>query len=664
MTTIQYSSQKDLTETNWNIVSVAKDYVLGDAPLHFEYDPEGSFAFGLEADAATRTLGRYELSNYVNPQAFVAYALGKHLGVQMHEFSDKTLFLDTETHDADQRWNNKPQEHFRLGQYAWGEGDVVLTEDYDEIIDVCRQADMIVGHNHIAYDLSYLLGDESLYLPVLDTMVYASLAVPAPPLTTMRDGKTYKTDKPESMMRFFGLDNLAFTFGIEGKIGDLQGMAKEFGGFGLIPTDHPEFRAYAEQDVIVGRELARALLYVEPPTDYHWREQEIWQVNAQITRNGFRLDVDAARRRVEELRQRKEELLSHLAEEYDMPTEGKMPWLTNAGKDAIKKILADNGISEDQLPRTKTGNPSLGGEALISVTEGTPAEDLGRSLAEMMGQRSLAEQALNCVQDDGFCHPEITTFQRSGRTSVTKPALTVWTSRGTGSVEKSYFVPDSEDHVLLEVDYSAADARVVAAYSGDVEYAKRFEPGAPSTHEINGRVVFGDELYDSDPDKYRQIAKALGHAYAYGAQANTLMKTSGQPREVAERFIYRMDMAYPDVTRWRAEATKAAGSGWIVNDWGRVMPIERGREFTQAPALLGQSGTREIMYDALMKLRDEGLLKFVKCPVHDAIAFSFPEHNAVETRGRIIACMETEFRGIEFTVDHGEFAKNWMEAGH
>src|SRR5690606_16342386 len=194
--------------------------------------------------------------------------------------------------------------------------------------------------------------------------------------------------------------------------------------------------------------------------------------DAQNSRNGFRVDIAAATRRRDELAARKGEILTMLHEKYDFPTDGAMPWRTTAGKNAILKVLAENGITPETRPdweKTKTGNISLGGKVLVSLTEGTPAEDIGKALAEVMGHRSLSQLTLDCVQPDGKVHPEISAVQRSGRKSTTNPGLTVWTSRGEGAVEKSYYIPDNEDERLVAFDYSQADARIVAAYSGDVE---------------------------------------------------------------------------------------------------------------------------------------------------------------------------------------------------
>src|SRR5690606_8307043 len=107
-----------------------------------------------------------------------------------------------------------------------------------------------------------------------------------------------------------------------------------------------------------------------------------------------------------------------------------------------------------------------------------------------------------------------------------------------------------------------------------------------------------------------QTSKALGHAYAYRAGPKTLSNTAKQPLEVAERFVAAMNDAYPDVIRWQERVTREGESGWVTNDWGRRMMVDvtyengrrKTRAWTQAPALYGQSGTREIVVDALIRM--------------------------------------------------------------
>src|SRR5690606_39063202 len=458
-----------------------------------------------------------------------------------------------------------------------------------EMREQILRAETIVGHNIHSFDLPAVFGVESdiplelaMQGRVYDTWTHAVLVNPAPYQYTNREGKTRFARKPDEMKAWFSLDEQAHQLGVPGKTHSLKELALEFGdpslpkkerikdGFGKIPVDDPRYREYLIGDVIASDHVARELLKLGSLNEYAMREQEIEARKAVIQANGFRVDRERAQARVDELAARREQIMRELEEKYNFPTEGKQPWRTNEGKEAILAALADHGITEKthpKWPRTSTGALSLGGEVLIELTKGTPAEDLGTALAELMGQRSLAQLALDSTHSDGFVHPEITMLQRSGRWSTQRPGLTVWTARGKGAIEKSYFIPDDEDEVLLEFDYSNADARIVAALSGDKKYAERFEPGADG-HLINAIAAWGyDVVMESEETKamYRQKGKPLGHGWSYGGCPNTLSKQTGVPLAEAKQFCEGMDATFHVLVGWQNRVRKAAEQGFVMN---------------------------------------------------------------------------------------------------
>lgn len=601
-----------------------------------------------------------------------------------------TLVFDIETHSRELLFSMAPEEFVRLIGYKWLGGPVVLTTDLEEIREQIRSARCVIGHNIHDFDLRAIFGiksDEPLQLAVegrvYDTWTHAILVNPAPFNYINRHGKAAIAKKPEQMRAWFGLDEQAYQLGVAGKTDNLRELAREFGnplfkgkareidGYGKIPVDDPRYRAYLTGDVLASEVVAKALLKKGPLNDYALREQNIAARAAVISSNGFRVDVVKAQARVDELAARRAVIMAQLVEKYDFPTEGKSPWASNAGKEAIFAALKDAGVTSKtrpKWPRTATGTLSLGGDALVSITKGTDAEELGQALAELKGQRSLAQLALDSVYPDGFAHPEITMLQRSGRWSTTEPGLTVWTSRGENAVEKEYFVPDAEDEVLIEIDYSNADARVVAAYSGDLKFAERFQPGADG-HMINALAAWGAETVATNPSDFRYKAKALGHGWNYGGQAKTLSEQAGLPLADAKQFCDGMNATYKRLVSWQNYVRKSAQCGYVVNHWGRKMPVEKGREFTQAPALMGQSGTREIVCDAIVRMPPH-VVRRIKAQIHDAILFSVPRATWEQWRDYLVSLMEDVFnpgRGgqvIEFPVESGPPGDNWYTAAH
>src|SRR5690606_25656697 len=308
------------------------------------------------------------------------------------------------------------------------------------------------------------------------------------------------------------------------------------------------------------------------------------------SRNGIKVDTETAQARVDELKSRRDEIMDWLVRDFDMPTDSKQPWKSAKGKGAIIKAFESYGIvpeGNDTWPRTPTGAPSFSGDTMKAISEGTEAQALGEALAELQGQRSLAQLALDSTWEDGRVHPEITTLQRSGRTSITRPGLTVWSARAGGGEEKKYFVADP-GHKMVEMDYSAADARAVAALSGDREFVKRFEPGVDA-HVLTGEIFFGPERYYANREALRPIAKMGGHAMAYRVGARKLAASLDVSVQEAKGFIDAYQKAYPWVKLWQDTVTDEGEGGFVTNSWGRRMVVDPDRSFTQSSALYGQS---------------------------------------------------------------------------
>ena len=1013
---ITYTTPKAFTQYQQVVITKAlREVTQGRVDLErVSQGGKGILGFGVESEYST--LSPQYISQLPTAERILAKDFRDYFGIPQPPRKTpvpndaKTLYFDIESHSVDDRWNMHPDEFFRLGQYAWGiEGEVVLTVDRAEMLEQIRKADLVVGHNIHSFDLSVLFGTDSTEPlemardgKVLDTYIFAQMALPAPAFYMTRNGKRAKATKPEEMKKWYSLDNIAFQLDVTGKIGDLSAMAKKYGGFGNIPLVLTEFIEYARQDIVALQEITHELLCLKDLDDYDWREQTFAGICAQIARNGFKVDIEKATARRGELEYRKQELLSRLVAEYDFPTEGKKPWVSKKGKEALFKILADNGITEETVPdwpRTDTGNLSLGGKVLIEITEGTAVEQMGQQLAELAGQRSLSQLALDSVQDDGKVHPDINFLQRSGRScvpdthklltrrglkhiddvrigdetldmrnrwvkvtniyryqdqevnrysnksteleattehrwvqttesggrftrkvepmrprsviqltpdscpfdrndhffpqgmthreivaalvglfvtdgratirtdsenaatfhvyqtegkfyrqfrelipaewvasdtsrmtglvttpihdirlksavirplleemgldltnglrnsdtlfpwlltlsqqetlafltavypsdgtvsaggttiatrnpnlvpvfqlaayrsgyrsnyrkyknkrdsyesgrvslvrdgvhtrnlsrevfrsdvwcvetetgtftawykdgafsapyltgnSVQKPGLTVWSSNGEKSIEKSYFVPDSDDELLVEMDYSNADGRIVAAYSGDDVFLERMEDSFDS-HEMSGRLLFGDKLYDTNPKFYRQESKAASHGWAYRAGVGAVMRGTKTAYEQAKNFIDGMNDRYKDVLKWQNRMSRKGESGRLTNDWGRVMIVESDRSFTQSPALMGQSGTREIMVDALNRMLnyDVMFITWIKVTVHDAIVYSIPKKYIPWGVDKCRELMETSWQPsdgtgqlIEFPVSAGTPSTDWQKAGH
>lgn len=675
----------------------------------------------------------------------------------------KYLYVDVETHGIEKRWDMRPHKYFRLGQYAWDNGEVVLTTNYGEMIEQIRAAECVVGHNIHSFDLSVLFGTDSIEplkmaqeRKVIDTMVLATLLTPAPYEFTMSNGRYVKdANHPGQAMLWYGLDNLCHQHRLQGKFGSLPDLAKKYNppktpvkdlDYGLIPVEDPEFREYARQDVIAVRSLFYHLMRtqedVQYPSDYLWREQELHAVLAQMSRNGIRPDEYLARQKVWRQQSTVERTMRWLEAEFDFPTEGKAPWKSNAGKAAILKALAAFGITPDHpdWESTASGNPSFSGDTMLAVTAGTPAERLGEALSQLQGLRSMPDLVLGSVRGDGRMHPDYSAFQKSGRFSVYSPSILIFNQE-----HKDLLMADDGCYTV-ELDFSNADARAVAAMSGDEAFAQRFETNPDGSikydgHNLSGEVFFGKELYHADcgddcgngcKPALRPAAKAATLALGYNVGPrklaellNKAAKAEGldiefwcsdesywgykKAREAegleawpegewlqsirregmihTRELVRNYNLEYAAVKAWKDRVVQEGDRvGYVTNSWGRRMAIDfagadwdapegrRSRSYTMSPALLGQSTTRELMADFLIRMCREGekWARSLRGVIHDAVVVDLPKETIDEDVLVVQGLMQAEYdpgtrtgMKISFPAGIGPLdGLNWQTGSH
>lgn len=658
-------------------------------------------------------------------------------------------FFDSETMSSGREYDRAPHEFVRLFQFAINDGPVELIEihseeDLERVRGILRDADYIVGHNIIASDLGWIFGLDSiepLYMAmarkVIDTYYLANLLLPAPYTFKRENGSVSSaSSKPiEHTMGWLGLANLCFQLGLEGKLGNLKDLAKPYQPegtkvadyeYGLIPLDDPDFRAYAVQDVIAARNLYSYLLSQIKQQNYSgeyiWREMEAMAATVgQMHANGILINQEYAHSRVEEMTSKRTEIMDRLVRDYGFPTTGKSPWASDAGKAVIYAVMEDLGAPVEDWPRNAPtakmpeGSFKMGGEELKMLAEGVSeeAEDFAAAIAELKGMRSIPELVLETMKADGRVHPEISALQRSGRWSFTKPGVTIFGERNERlKADKALFTA-AEGKVMCGFDYSSADARAMAALSGDEEYAVRFQKDADGNdmydaHNLTGEVFFGADAYygDGPRDKsarppLRPVSKAGGHAQNFSIGAYKLAVTLNQEskklklglhfwapantkygQKPIERLPHSMDTRdfienfngkYVWLKRFKDRSVEEAkANGFITNTWGRRIKIDEGREFTGGPAAYGQSTTAEMMRDAILRLIRKGdyYIRSLRAIIHDELLCEFDEATIERDIEVVKECMEATFDpgtnislAIEFPVGHG-YGKTWKDASH
>lgn len=581
------------------------------------------------------------------------------------------LFFDLESHSAADRFRMSPEEFFRVGGVLRG-SSYGVTRDWASMVAEVYASDLVVGHNVVSFDLPALDCDV-LELTrdrrVFDTMIVDSLVDPPEP----------ELAPAQAMRQKYSLQAASARYGVAGKSGDLRQAAQAHGGFGSIPTSDVDHLRYLRGDVEATRDLYERLVpRVGDPEGvdwgYVWREHRVHALTSHITSVGFDVDAGLLADRVAAGEQRQSELTKWLVESFDIPTTlpngkpAKSPHATKAGKAALVAAFESVGVRESDLPRTPKDQVSLTADGLAAVAERFPeARELCEAVGALVGVRSVYGTALKYLHADGRVHPDVTMFQASGRCSFTKPGMTVFGKRGERVRERDIFVA-RPGYVIVTADLAQVDARVVAAHSGDREYAKLFEPGNDS-HEIIGRMVWGDRTYDSDPKYYRQAAKIIGHGSSYGMGVPKLATSANVPEEEARRVVDTLNERFPRLQEWKREVREEGEStGLLDNGFGRIMRVNPERAFTQAPALKGQGGARDLLFEGIAIRMPLEVQRMMKAIVHDEGVWEVPEDQVTDVCRAIEGAMSFEWgpadgsgQVMRFEADCSKPGRRWSE---
>jgi DNA polymerase-1 len=576
-----------------------------------------------------------------------------------------SVVFDIETADKDELFS-RAMGFVRLCGFTEN-GESVVTDDPAVLLAALNDADEVIGHNVMAFDLLALARHhgadwEALAAKARDTLLLARLA--DPPRARDTAGVHDRYD----------LDATAEKFGVPGKSGSLRALKKKYGGYDLIPVDDPEYVTYLHADVRASTAVAVRL----PMTPYGKREHRLASLAGRMSLNGFRVDLPLLAERIEEGEVKKAATLAELAERFGLPLSRDVMRGRGKAKHAVTETFASplatlegqawwagqvKRFGWHSAPRTPKGKLSTGASELAPVLtrKNCPPElaEIVRLMAIVTQIRTVYGTADDCRVGDRV-HPVVSMGQASGRWSVQRPGLTVFGKRGGRSRERDIFLPE-EGHVLISCDMSQVDMRGIAGHCQDPAYMALFEPGRDVHKEI-ALAIFGEKAMDT-PEKAqaaRDEAKARGHGYNYGLSANAMIRDGADP-ELVNAFFAGMAERFPVMIAWRDKLREYAEAGNLIdNGFGRIMRCDPERTFTQAPALIGQGTARDLICDALLRL-PEHFWPYMRVMVHDELVCSVPEDRAEELGAELQRAFTTTWRNVPILSKLSGPGKNWGE---
>lgn len=587
------------------------------------------------------------------------------VSIDVEPFLDLVTF-DLETGDAGDLHRTGPG-FVRLAGVADRDNDPQIFDGpgrADVTVNLVRAGHVVTGHNIMAFDFPALVREGSFTMAEVHRMAKDGRFFDAILAARYIDPPMAR-DKGVDATRKYDLDSLGAKYELGAKSDAAKVLAAKYGGWGAIPIDEESedgraFRDYLVQDVKLSRALYGRLmeeLGEVPP--YLVREHRVAALAAQISYNGFRVDVPELERRMTAVERRKAKAIEILAGRYNVPTvdaagkPAKSPLATKGGKLAIEAALREAGATS--IWRTATGELDTSVAHMNHLGQEYHHLKVVRHIAALVravvSARSVYETAHKYLAGDRV-HPRISFDQATGRWSVKEPGLTVFGKHGGRHVEREVFLPDP-GHVILAVDLSQVDMRAVAGLSGDAAYIDMLRRDDP--HSEIAELLFGTRAR-------RQDAKAIGHGWNYGRGIKAISEGQEIDPALVRQFDSSMRERFGRLVEWQDEVRALAESGALLdNGFGRPMRPDPRRAYTQGPALMGQGAARDIMTTGLLELGDRHpeTLPMLRAQVHDEIVLSVPEEDAVDIGRAVVEALSFEWRGVPILADVSPVGTTW-----
>ena len=383
---------------------------------------------------------------------------------------------------------------------------------------------------------------------------------------------------------------------------------------------------------------------------------------------GFKIDSEGIKNYGEELGALADALMSRIysfaGEEFNV----------NSPKQLGEVLFEKMGLPAPK--KTKTGYS-------------TDAETLGKLMpyheiiADILDYRHMtklkstyADGLLAAADENGRVHSAFNqTGTATGRLSSSEPNLqNIPVRTELGKRFRKYFIPKSEDYVIIDADYSQIELRLLAHISGDETMISSFLSGE-DIHTMTASRVFGVTPGEVTSE-LRKRAKAVNFGILYGIGEYSLSEDLGISRLQAKEYIESYLNGFPLVSayldRVKAEARER---GFVTTEFGRKRYIPElaaknknlqhfGERVAMNSPIQGTAADiiKIAMISTAKKLKESGLDARLILQVHDELLIEAHRSCADEALKILVNCMESAMEcRVPLDVD-AHIGNNWYEA--
>ncbi|GAB3060800.1 DNA polymerase I [Salinicoccus sesuvii] len=296
-----------------------------------------------------------------------------------------------------------------------------------------------------------------------------------------------------------------------------------------------------------------------------------------------------------------------------------------------------------------------------------------RSLSKLQSTYVIGLQGE--IKEDSRIHTRFNqTLAQTGRLSSVEPNLQNIPIRiDEGRKIRKAFVPKDDSHVLLALDYSQIELRVLAHITGDETMTSAFTSDT-DIHTKTAMEVFGVEREDVTSDM-RRNAKAVNFGIVYGISDYGLSQNLGITRKEAKTFIDNYLDSFPEVKMFMKSIIQdARRDGYVKTllNRRRYIPDIQSRNFNaksfaERTAMNSpiQGSAADIIKLAMVKYeQSEEAQKFnaqLLLQIHDELIFDIPKEEVEAFIPVIQDIMENAIAlSVPLKVDYG-YGSDWYE---
>lgn len=279
------------------------------------------------------------------------------------------------------------------------------------------------------------------------------------------------------------------------------------------------------------------------------------------------------------------------------------------------------------------------------------------------------------IKEDSRIHTRFNqTLAQTGRLSSVEPNLQNIPIRiEEGRRIRKAFVPKDENHVLLALDYSQIELRVLAHITQDETMIDAFTTNT-DIHTKTAMEVFGVEK-ENVTSEMRRNAKAVNFGIVYGISDYGLSQNLGITRKDAKKFIENYLDSFSEVKAFMSSIVQdAKRDGYVKTLMNRRRYIPdihsrnfNARSFAERTAMNSpvQGSAADIIKLAMVKYAtSEEAQKFdteLLLQIHDELIFDIPKNQVDDFIPVIKGIMEHAMEmSVPLEVEYG-YGRDWYE---